>query len=582
MALAGRLLLLLLTKPNMFLNHAPVKTNNHNQNNYMNIIRRSMFACLLAFSALQLASLNSYASQVLINAFNTADEVNNNNGNPWGNWFGTAYYQVLWSTNDAQGNVNSGSMEIQAIYPDSGIGGCCGPQFVAYNQNNGINPPLAGNGAGGVVATNVEFDVQFDPSTTIISGGNWPTIEVGTRGVDFNQYDFGTFTIPVTQTGWVHVSLPITPNASWATIPNIYFKYYSTVPSGAVTLFVDNIVFDESQVTIAPPTMAIQKPNNALRVFAGSTAQTYDREQLTSIDQNQSWVGGTYPVSYSFTLKSFPTPTSTNQLFRYHIFLVPVNNAAGNSFSNNEFIEYQANNDLWLNISATNPTNILAEVAWKTNLPNSNPNVEVVSNYYSTVIGTWTLTFDSATSGSLTAPGAVAQSFTIDDANIVADFGNPLVAFFGVQPDSGWGEGQYADVTTIKTLDVASPGVQINSDFTTANTIDTNVWDVSNSALPASLIVVPAGSAWWLNWGYPDTGFTLETGTNVAASDASGDWSTPAYYANYNTNALWQKKMGNNVWSLIPQVALPTVNGMSNGAASPIGFFRLTTNTPAQ
>jgi hypothetical protein len=558
------------------------KPTTNNQNNYMNIIRRSTFACLLAASALQLASLNSYASQVLINAFNNADEVNNNNGNPWGNWFGTAYYQVLWSTNDAQGNVNSGSMEIQAIYPDSGIGGCCGPQFVAYNQNNGINPPLAGNGAGGVVATNVEFDIRFDPSTTITSGGNWPTIEVGTRGIDFNQYDFGTFTIPATQTGWVHVSLTIAPNASWATIPNIYFKYYSTVPSGAVTLYVDNIVFNESQVTIAPPTMAIQKPNNALRVFAGSTVNNYDREQLTSIDQNQSWVGGTYPVSYSFTLKSFPTPTSTNQIFRYHIFFVPVNNAGGNSFSNNEYIEYQANNDLWLNISATNPTNILAEVAWKTNLPNSNPNVEVISNYYSTAIGTWTLTFNSATTGSLTAPGAVAQSFAIDDANIVADFGNPLVAFFGVQPDSGWGEGQYADVATIKTLGVASPGVQINSDFTTANTIDTNVWDISNSALPASLIVVRAGSAWWLNWGYPDTGFTLETGTNVAASDASGNWSTPAYYANYNTNALWQKKMGNNVWSLIPQVALPTVNGMSNGVASPTGFFRLTTNTPAQ
>ena len=548
----------------------------------MKINRSLTLMCLLATAALQLAMLKSEATQVLINAFNTSDEIDDNNGNPWANWFGLAYYQVVWSSSDASNNPASGSMEIQSVYPDAGIGGCCGPQFVVYNQNDGISPALAGNGAGGVVATNVEFDVRFDPSTTITSGGNWPTIEVGTRGVDFNQYDFGTFTLPTTQTNWVHINIPIGANASWATIPNVYFKYYNSSASGAVTLYVDNIVFNESQVTIAPPTMAIQKPNNALRVFAGSTANTYDREQLTSIDENQSWVGGTYPVSYSFTLKSFPTPTSTNQLFRYHVFLVPVNAAGGNSFSNNEYIEYQAGNNLWLNISATNPTNVLAEVAWKTNLPNSNPNMEVISNYFPTAIGTWTLSFNSATSGTLTAPGASALPFSIADANITADFGNPLVAFFGVQPDSGWGEGQYADVTAIHTAGVASPGAPISSDFTTGASIDTNIWDVSNSALPASLIVVPSSSAWWLNWNYPDTGFTLETGTNVGASDSSGAWSTPAYYANYDTNIFWQKKMGNNVWSLIPDVALPTVSGMSNGVPSPIGFFRLTTNTPAR
>jgi hypothetical protein len=550
----------------------------------MKIDRRSVLTGLLAASCLQLAAMRAEATQVLINAFNTADEVTDNNGNPWGNWFGTAYYQVVWSTNDAQGNPNSGSMEIQSIYPDSGIGGCCGPQFVVYDQNNGITPSLAGNGAGGVVATNVEFDVEFDPSTTITSGGNWPTIEVGTRGTAFNQLDFGTFTIPATQTNWVHVNIPIAPNAGWATIPNIYFKYYNAGAGGAVNLYVDNIVFDTSTVTIAPPTMAVQKPVNALRVFAGSTANTYDREQLTSFDENQSWVGATtYPVSYSFTLKSFPKPTAANQIFRYHIFLVPVNNAGGNSFTGNEYIEYIANNDLWLNLSATTPSNVLAEVAWKTNLPNANPNVEVISNYYPSAIGTWTLSFTGPTNGTLIAPGGSSTNFVIADvANIAADFGNPLVAFFGVQPDSGWGEGMYADVANISTVGVASPGVPISSDFTTGTSVDTNIWDTSNSALPASLVVVPTGSALWLNWNYPDTGFTLETGTNLTASDASGKWSTPFYYANYNSNIFWMNKMGNNVWTLLPDAALPTVNGLSNGVPSRIGFFRLTTNTPAQ
>jgi hypothetical protein len=543
---------------------------------------------ILAACALQWAATNSQAqTTVLINAFNTADEVAdtaNGGANAWQNWFGTAFYQVLWDSSDASNNPNSGSLQIQAYYPDSGIGGCCGPQFVVMDGYGGINPPLIGNGGppSAALATNVEFDIRFDPSSLYDTNTmNWPTIEVGTRGTGFSQPDFGTVTIPVTQTNWVHESLPIAPNAIWTNIPNIFFKYYTTTLSnGWVKLYVDNIIFTTASVPIVPPTMAIQKTTRALRVFAGSTVNTYDREQLTSVDTNQSWVGGSYPVSYSFRLLDFPEPPSDQlAIFRYHIFLVPVNYAGGNSFANNEYIEYQANNNLWLNVNATNPAYVTADISWKTNLPNNNPNNTALLISNATAVGTWTLTFNSASTGTLTAPGASPVPFNLPP-DAAAQFANPLVAFFGVQPDSGWGEGKWTDVAQIQTVGVASPGVPINSDFTTATSIDTNIWDTSNSAQPSSLVLVQNTDAWWVYWTYPDYGSIL--GTKADLGDSAVPWKTPAYYTGYASNSVFQAKMGGNIWALVPTAGLPTVDGVSNGIPSTKAFFRVSNPGPSE
>ncbi len=553
--------------------------------------RRFVESWMLAIALVPLAVLSSLAqtTNIVVYNFDTADQVNGTAApytDAWGNWYGTAFYQVLWVTNDANGNPTSGSMEVQNIYPDSGIGGCCGPQYVVYDQNNGVQDvlggtPLNGNGTAttNFVVTNITFDIQFDPtSTDTNANGTYPSISVFTRGTAYNQNSFGSVSgISTTNTNWIHMSFPVTPNANWATIPNVGFSHYSTTETGTLNFYVDNIAFQEGTVNFPPPVMSIQKTTAGLRIFAGSTINTFDREQLTSIDHNQSWVGGTYPVSYSYTLKSFPTIPS-GSLFRFHIFLVPVNNAGGNSFSNNEYIEYQANNDLWLNVQANNPSNVWANVAFKTNAPNANP-TDLVTLTNATAVGTWTLTFNSATTGTLTAPGGASTNFTLPDAATIAtDFGNPLVAFFGVQPDSGYGEGQYADVAKISTTGIASPGVPINDDFTADTSINTNIWDVSNSAQPSSLVLVTSNSPWWLYWTIPDFGFG--PGTKADLGNTNIPWNSPYYYANYVTNGV-PTGMGNNRWMLLNNSYLPTANGLSNGPAASDAFFIVTKPPPA-
>jgi hypothetical protein len=553
--------------------------------------KRSLIFQWLAGAAVLPLVIASAPAQVpvLINAFDTADEVADTahgGANAWGNWYGTAFYQVLWDASDASNNPSSGSLKIEAYYPDSGIGGNYGPQFLAQNGYGGINPPLIGNGGPptAALATNLEFDIRFDPdSLYVTNAANWPTIEVGTRGLDYTADTFGTVTLPHSQTNWVHVVLPIAANPAWTNIPNVFFKYWTaSISNSWLRLYVDNVKFITAAVPIVPPTMGIEKSRRALRIFAGSTVNTYDREQLTAVDTNQSWVGASYPVSYSFQLLNFPVaPTNQTALFRYHIFLIPLNYAGGNNWRNNEYLEYQAENNLWLNISALDtltPGSVQAELAWKTNLPNSNPNQIALSFTNPTAVGTWTLTFSSATAGTVTAPGASPLAFSLPAA-AAAQFANPLVAQFGVQPDSGWGEGQYTDVAHIQTAGVASPGVAINTDFTTATSIDTNVWDVSNSAQISSLVLVDNNAAWWVYWSYPDYSSVL--GTKGELSSAI-PWKTPAYYTGYTSNSVFNARMGNNIWSLVPGAGLPTVDGLSNGVRSANAFFRVSYPGPTE
>ena len=218
-------------------------------------------------------------------------------------------------------------------------------------------------------------------------------------------------------------------------------------------------------------TMGEQHANLGLRIYAGSVISPYDRQELTTVDQNQSWVDGNYPVVYSFTLLH----AANYNGFQTHIFLLPVNHA-GKSMSNNGYIDYQASNELWLQINGSINGQVTANISWKTNLPNANPNNLAINITNSTAVGTWTVTFNSAADGTLTAPGAVPVPFTIADSNVAADFANPLVAFFGLQPQSTNAYGAFEDYANITINGVS--GSQIDDNFTTDTSIGPN-WNIT-------------------------------------------------------------------------------------------------------
>jgi hypothetical protein len=330
---------------------------------------------------------------------------------------------------------------------------------------------------------------------------------------------------------------------------------------------------------IPPPIVAIQKAVPALRIFAGSTANTYDREELATVDGNQSWIGGSYPVSYSFTLLSYPN----NNINQTHIFLVPAN-TAGNGMYANEYIEYQATNMLWLVLAPNGAGRVTASVQWKTNQPNFNPTNTVVQFTNATAIGTWTLTFSNATTGALTAPGASPVAFSLP-ADVAALFANPVTAYFGLQPNSTAGEGLYEDWASITVTGVA--GTQENEDFTKESSdIDPNTYyspsgqfRSDSSALRAGVVIVRTNlDLYWVNWTLPAVNFGLGTKTNLLQT---GSWINPAYYSGYFDETAPRGapvQLGTKNWVLLPTDDLPTVNGLPGGVLAPTAFFLVATN----
>ncbi|MGD0260586.1 MAG: hypothetical protein ABSD29_12270 [Verrucomicrobiota bacterium] len=499
--------------------------------------------------------------------------------NVWEAWpgFGSAFSSLVWdSTSDAYNNPSSGSLKILATFPG---------QYAVIDGFNGISPPLSAYTNG---LTSFQCDVRFDPSsaTTVNSSSgvtNYGHLQFGMQLNGSSQDWFGSLEVSAGTTNWVHVNLPISINtdANLLAINDVVIKidggWYGSNPlNGASTLWVDNIEFTAptNYVMPAPPTLAIQKATPALRMFAGSTVNTYDRVELATADQSQSWIGGTYPVSYSFTLLDYPA--SINQT---HIFLVPVNSVSGGSSSmyNNEYVEYQATNALWLDIQPYGTGGATASVLWKTNLPNSNPDqTALVITNSTTAVGTWTLTFTNSGAGTVTAPGGNSGSFTIADPNVATDFQNPLVAYFGLQPNSGAGEGEYEDWASISVTGVT--GANENDNFTTDSSLNTGLWSINTLtvALNSCVQLVTTNTPYWVNWTLPAVDCGLGT-VSALENTNTLPWMLPEYYNYYGDGNTIPNtaNQGNKTWVLIPSTCLPTVDGSQGGVPSPKAFFRL-------
>lgn len=509
--------------------------------------------------------------------------------NIYANWFGSAFSNVVWDASmDAQSNANSGSLKITANFGTNG-----GDQFVVMDKGPGfsyagINPPIT-NGIG---LLTFQCDVLYATnSPTWITGGgtNYGNLQFGVVPPYTSQDVFGAVTISVTNTGWVHVTLPLNAvtDPNLLSIQGLFIKMdgasYGNL-QGTTTLWVDNLEFTITNITVVPlPAMAVQKANPSLRIFAGDTSSQYSREEVATVDQSQSWIGGSYPVTYSFTLLSPP-----GGIGQTHIFLVPVNSTPGANPYGYNGLDYTATNGLWLTLNpGPSAGTVVATVSWKTNLPNANPYAtggEVALVYTNTgVVGTWTLQFNSPTTGSVTGPGGGgAHNFTITNSTVSTDFANPLVAYFGLQPNSTAAEGQYEDWASITVTGVA--GTKENEDFTkeTSQDITASGYWRNMAAQATCLAIVPNNvlPAYWLNWTLPAVNYDVGTGTNLLAAGTNntpGGWMLPEYYNYYNNgNTLpGEAQQSSKIWVLVPYTCLPTLNGQPGGTVAPNAFFRL-------
>ncbi|MGA3284586.1 MAG: LamG-like jellyroll fold domain-containing protein [Verrucomicrobiota bacterium] len=339
-----------------------------------------------------------------------------------------------------------------------------------------------------------------------------------------------------------------------------------------------------------PPSLGIAKATPGLRVFEKITDGN-QRYGMGTSDNNKSWVQATsWPVTYSFTITNMPSIADS---FQVNMWLIPVN-AIPSSYANawaNTGIDADATDVFGMIISKQaipNNNKYGVWVGYKINAPGvtlipgaTTPVVNLANKFSATATGektgngTWTLTFNSANSGSVTGPGFSSVPFTMPPA-AVPSFANPLVVYFEVQNNSINSIGDSVDLLKIRiNIPGASPPpALLDNDF--ANGGEGGVY---TGGLPSDWIVltgsgqtsvdnggmwpVPAGSAYWINWTAPANGFDVEVGSGVLAND----WVMPAYYGGFSPQ-LDKRLEGLKFWTLIPSADLPP-------AATTNVFFRL-------
>jgi hypothetical protein len=316
-----------------------------------------------------------------------------------------------------------------------------------------------------------------------------------------------------------------------------------------------------------------------LRVFSKNYDFTDTQSGFGTADNGtptpmQSWVGATLsaPKSYAITFADFDTVDN----FTFYSQFVP-NGAIA------PYVVFTSPHALVWRITHQ-AAGFTTAVDWKTNAAGAglNNNALTLTTTSTNGRGTWTLTFTNDTDGTVTAPDGTSGSFSLP-ADAAALFVDPLTILFGVAPNNTGGYGQHITLSRLTITNVA--GANADDDFTKDDVLNTSLWDPAYS-LPAgtgasAIVQVSTNAAYWVNWTIPDDGMGL--GTKASLNSGTNVWFSPNYYGSgVGASNTPPSQMGPSLkWTLIPKACLPTVNGTTNGAVSPSGFWGILRPAPA-
>jgi hypothetical protein len=463
----------------------------------------------------------------------------------------------------------------------------------ALNFGLEINQIAAdGNTNTSLRAYTLSFDIAVSGGTDISSLGGYVGPSFGLYGNGSGEYygngcqtNVGTSFFPALGSGYQHVSVPLesfnTANSALLnpTDPTMTFfmAFYMaghTYP-GTVEIDLANISITMSNPpTLAPPTMNIVAAKPALRVFGQDDTATYNQEGFGTVDLNQSWVGvatPANPVRYSVTIADFDTVDN---------YTLDVQFCQGANPGDPYGVYFGTNAIVW-NITHQD-SGFTTAVNWKTNAPTGNESSNALSLTTTSTNGrgTWTLFFTNNTDGTVVAPDGTSGSFSLDPT-VATNFANPLTIDFGTAPNNASGFGQFIDLSRIAITNVIDGNEY--DDFTQDESLETNLWNTGFSLNnnPPSVIQVPPGVNYWVNWTVPDDEFSL--GTKASLLGGTNLWFSPGYYGNgLFTNTTPTLMGGKLKWTLIPAGCLPTVDGTQGGTPSTTGFFQLMNPGPTQ
>src|SRR5665213_925364 len=511
-----------------------------------------------------IVSIGVSRANVVIGTFNSASDVS---AYSFGGWNGSTYGIATFSTNapdytNANGVTSSGSMQLQLTFQNpSQQGGA----FVSSAPAVDVSE-----------ATYVEFDLMVDPASPVDPNGNvcyFQLVFNSPSFVNMEQFWLGPSGAAFTPGVWQHFKLAI-PAGKLGTSESDFaiYPYENDYTSAQTPIFyIDNIVFDTPAANLPGPTIGISKPTEGLNVF-NATAGLYDREEVMTVTNTVvSWTGQTYPISYSFTIAGFPNNSSSNA--EAFMFLSPnptaVENAPDWDLSNSvvAFVESAGPGSpaaltFQYKVNDWNDNAMLYGYAPYTNAPGSwdgftspwHESGSLGSITNPTPIGKWTVEFTSSTNVTLITPSGTSTNLVIPPYNIgtLAPAGSLMNVYLGEQANNTNVQNQ---AVVYANFSITGSSTPISDNFLADSTLNTNIWDNTESIVPDGVLVVPASSAYWINWTLPANSFSPE----IAASLTNPlGWTMPASSTIVPMNA--------SDWGLISTNDLPAGNA---------AFFRL-------
>ena len=433
----------------------------------------------------------------------------------------TGHTTIAWSTNDAAGQTNSGS--IQFTIPmdvETDDGGTQGAFTFDFYENGGAATNL----------TSISFDVMVDPSSTPentnnVAGGygflqfvsrdnNYGFVVIPTFGEDVGAVYTGTVA-----GHWQHVvaALDSTDN----TIRGITMQLYGGPGqniNGTVILYIDNLTVSVAGA-IPQPTMSIGPTGPKGLVVGTSTNVTinsgqpqFQRQGLRALNTtNYNWVGSANPITYALTIAHYPGPTNAG--FETHIWL---NQGAttdlGPDFADPTLAE--------LEITGQGDGTAVGAFRYKVNDSDDVSMLET-TGFLGTVtnptpVGTWSVTLngDNVT---VMAPGGATLNTNMASGDS-GNFAGPLTVYIGCIPGTngvGLNNGQ---AVVFSRFEIISNSVALLNDGFTTPLVDTTLWAFSSED-PQALLQVPPTAALLLDWDLPDTGFRLTANTDLTTTN---------------------------------------------------------------
>jgi len=184
----------------------------------------------------------------------------------------------------------------------------------------------------------------------------------------------------------------------------------------------------------------------------------------------------------------------------------------------------------------------------KTNLPNANPPDDPIHRpavvRAPSAVGTWTVTFTDSTHGTLAGPGITPTNFVLS-ADIVANNFSPATSFmqFGMfkndVPNDGHNNQAHGTFGRVQFSGDAAQS--FDDDFSGATLTNKYAWRTTSAS---AVQLIPAGTAWIIDWSLPDFGFNLNSATEII-----GPWNQ------VNVSRTYQSAGRGH--ALVPQSALP-------------------------